>query len=119
MSKTKEIRRQNLQLLIDEYGLTNLARLAEANRSYLSQISNRIPRVQDGKPSEVGDQLARRMEKKLHLGNKWMDQSHDELPDMVDDAALQLLHIFVPLNPEQRQIVLESTRLLIQSMVNR
>ena len=74
--RQERIRRQNLEHLIQEAGsLTELARAAGSNSSYLSQVRNQT-RAPSGSPRRVGDELAEMLERGMDKPEGWMDESH-------------------------------------------
>lgn len=66
----KEIRRQNLLLLKGEGTLEDLASKTDSDPAHLSQIKNGT--------RKMGDEVARRFEKKLRKNRGWMDMPHTE-----------------------------------------
>lgn len=75
----KSIRLQNLRLLVEERGtIAAVAAAAETSESYLSQILNRHP-LPSGRPRNVGDHLARKLESGCGKEEGWMDKTL--LPD--------------------------------------
>lgn len=78
--KRSPIRLKNLEKLISEAGsAAKLARAADTNSSYLSQVRNQLP-TPKGTPRSVGDGLAIKLEKAMNKPQGWMDESHDEAP---------------------------------------
>lgn len=74
------IRLGNLELLIKEArSAANLARAANTNSSYLSQVRHQIP-TRKGTPRAIGDDLAQRLEKAMKKPHGWMDKpnTHEE-----------------------------------------
>lgn len=71
----KEIRRANLRLLIVEFGTqAKLAVASGTEAAYISQI------LSDKTKREIGDDLARRLEKASKKPHGWLDHSHTEEP---------------------------------------
>lgn len=67
----KEIRRENLLVLLEEFGTaTSLASAAGTDAAYISQIKSKKTK------REIGDNLARRLEKAGGKTRGWMDQLH-------------------------------------------
>lgn len=67
----REIRRSNLELLLTEFGtIAALARKAETDPSYISQIRSKVTK------REMGDSLARKLEKAANKWHGWMDHGH-------------------------------------------
>lgn len=77
--ENKEIRRLNLQILVDEQtSITKLSELTEISAAYLSQILNKSPSSSNKTPRGMGNQTARKIEKRCGKPNGWMDNLHDE-----------------------------------------
>jgi len=77
MKAIKDIRHQNLLLLVDQVGsLAKLARKLERSNSQVSQWKRAAPRSGTGKPSAIGDDSARYIEQRLGLPANWMDTDH-------------------------------------------
>jgi hypothetical protein len=73
----REIRRQNLAILIAEAdGIPELARRSDANETYLRQILSGFQGEKDKSPRKVGDQLARKLEIGMSKPVGWMDITH-------------------------------------------
>lgn len=68
----KKIREANLRQLIAESGgkIGDFADIVETDRNYISQI------LSEKHSASVGHSLARRIEKKFHRPNGWMDSQH-------------------------------------------
>ena len=78
LKEIKEIRRDNLNELIQNHGSTaeiNERLGRKRNHPSLTQIRNRSPRG-NGTFYEMGDKLARLLEDKLELPRGWMDTEH-------------------------------------------
>jgi uncharacterized protein YaeQ len=72
-----EIRHENLLTLIDEMGSAEaLAEAAGTSSVYLSQVKNRSPDSKTGKPRQIGDPMARRLESACKKPEGWMDNVH-------------------------------------------
>lgn len=74
MKTVSEIRLGNLDLLIAELGTQE--KVAEAGGTssvYLSQIKNRTPDKKTGKPRQMGDDMARKLEEGCLKERGWMD----------------------------------------------
>lgn len=74
MKTVSEIRLENLDLLITELGTQE--KVAEAGGTssvYLSQIKNRTPDKKTGKPRQMGDDMARKLEEGCLKERGWMD----------------------------------------------
>ena len=75
--KQELIRLRNLEHLIREAGsLTELAKAAGSNSSYISQVRNQT-RTPSGTPRRVGDELAEMLERGMDKPEGWMDESHE------------------------------------------
>lgn len=77
MQTISETRLARLAMLVKKHG-GSLAELNEAigldrTDATLSQIRTKAPHSKTGKPRVMGDDLARKIEEKLSLGNGWMD----------------------------------------------
>lgn len=93
MKDVKELRRENLSLLVEQYG--SLAKLNEVlgrrkTDSTLSQIINLSPDTKTGTPKTMGDKIARDIESSLGLEHAWMDSDHSESSEA--DATLITLN---------------------------
>lgn len=77
MKTVGDIRRANLELLVDQ--VKKLEAVAEAvgtTSVYLSQIRNRAKDVKTGKPREMGAKMARRIEEAMNKPPGWFDVDH-------------------------------------------
>lgn len=83
MKTVADIRRDNLLVAIKRAGTAaNLAAAAQVSTAYLSQVKSRQPESSSGRPRNMGDDVARRIEKALGEPVGWMDTPRgDELPD--------------------------------------
>ena len=78
MRNVSRIRLQNLESLIKEAGsAAGLARAANTNSSYLSQVRNRFP-APNGNPRGIGNELADKLEKAMGKPSGWMDLQHEK-----------------------------------------
>ncbi len=73
-----KIRRLNLQIIIDNLHnegrtIAELSRKSQTSPAYISQIMNKSHR------SNLGSNLARRIEKAMNLPKGWLDNYHEEL----------------------------------------
>lgn len=74
MKTIAEIRLGNLELLIDEFGTADaVAEKSGTSAIYLSQIRNQAKDSKTGKPRQVGDDLARKLEAGCNKELGWMD----------------------------------------------
>lgn len=84
METVTEIRRQNLNFLIEQYKTIanlNLALGRPRHDSTLSQIRNQVKINKRQGLRSMGIAMARSIEEKLHLPVGWMDKIHeDKLP---------------------------------------
>lgn len=77
MMTVGRIRRENLELLVLEYGtLDEVAGRVGSTPVYLSQLRNRAPDTKTGRPREMGSALARRLEVGCGKPDGWMDTPH-------------------------------------------
>lgn len=79
MKSNNEVRKDNLNLLIEQYG--TIAKLNEVlgrkrTDATLSQIRQGLISTTTKRPRVMGDKLARQIEEKLRLGHGWMDNDH-------------------------------------------
>lgn len=78
MRTTSEIRRANLELLVEEAGgPVALANRCDVNSNYISQIRTGV-KSSSGKPRGVGPKLARQLEAGMGKDSAWMDQDHQD-----------------------------------------
>jgi SOS-response transcriptional repressor LexA len=74
-----QIRLSNLEVLVAEAGsAVALARRANTNESYLSQIRRQLT-TPKGTPRGVGDSLAAKLEHAMGKPNGWMDEGHHQV----------------------------------------
>lgn len=79
MKKNSEIRDENLRALVSQHGLKNLSvMLGHASPSTISQLYNKSKDSKTGKEKNIGDVMARRIEKALNLPQGWMDTAADQ-----------------------------------------
>lgn len=80
MKRISEIRLENMHKLIEEVGtVSELARLAGYKQpSYLYQIINQTA-IQNGKPKNIGDKMARKLEEATGKSRGWMDTIHQTI----------------------------------------
>lgn len=77
MKTIGEIRLENLELLIATEGtLDAVAEKANTSSVYLSQIRNAALDQKTGRPRQMGDQMARRLEVANEKPKGWMDTPH-------------------------------------------
>lgn len=83
MKTIAEIRRENLQELIDQVGsIADLNERMGWDRTdpRLTRIRNANVRGDRGKPFQMGDALAREIERRNGLEEGWMDNIHHRVP---------------------------------------
>lgn len=98
MKTSTEIRRENLNILIERYGsIANLNGQLGRNRkdATLSQIRKGSVHSGTGRPRIMGDTMAREIETKLSLGYGWMDADHsgEAFPEEDDLIYLRRLNV--------------------------
>ncbi len=99
MRSIKEIRRENLRELAKKAGgLMAMSKLiGQGNHSYVYHIAGKTP------IKEIGDSLARRIEKKLSLPINWLDYAHFE--EKKETPSVDLLREFISsINNENQQL---------------
>lgn len=89
MKTIAEIRLANLETLIAENVNANtVAELGETNPIYLSQIRNRAKDSKTGKHRQMGDDMARALERGCKKEVGWMDNTHHAAqPEATPGAA--------------------------------
>lgn len=94
MQTIDEIRRDRLELLIREHGsIAALNELLgfERTDSTLSQIRTQAKHSKTKRPRVMGDELARRIEERLHLERGWMDTSAELERRASDQRTVEIL----------------------------
>lgn len=88
MSNIAYIRKANLLQLIAKYDGTQkqFAEKVNTNNAYISQIVNGSI-GQNGKPANIGNNLARKIEKHLGLEDGYMDVPHNTAPQKQSDTT--------------------------------
>lgn len=77
MTTISGIRHSNLLALIDQAGrVRQFAERIDRSYSQVSQLKNRSKHSTTGMPREIGDGMARHIERQLALPVGWMDQMH-------------------------------------------
>lgn len=77
MKTISEIRLDNLELLVREHGSQDkVAELAGTSPVYLSQLFNKAMDSKTGRPRQIGDPLARKLEIGCKKEIGWMDNAH-------------------------------------------
>lgn len=88
MKTVSEIRLDNLDILIEEYGTQDkVAEAAGTSSVYLSQIKNRSADAKTGKLRQMGDDMARKLEAGCNKERGWMDHSHGMHQSTHPDSA--------------------------------
>lgn len=103
----EEIRRHNLEILVAEFVTqAAVARAAKASRHNLSQILTKFENKR-GKVSEIGSDLARRLEKGCGKPLGWMDVSHDATVEN------ELIRLYNNMSVDMREVLLAHARLMV------
>lgn len=77
MPALDQVRLDNLQLLVRVAGtLEAVADKTGTTSVYLSQLRNRTPDHETGRPREMGTRMARRLEAAFEKPKGWMDEEH-------------------------------------------
>lgn len=95
MKTCKEIRHENLMLLISRYKtIQALADRLGKSHAQVSQLKNKSTNSSTGKTRGIGDEQAREIEEKLGLERGWMDHEHhpdeafmNELSDSLNEPS--------------------------------
>lgn len=110
-----DIRLTNLRILVGEY--LTIAAVAEASgtsEKYLSQILNASP-LPSGKPRQVGNNLARRLEEGCLKPVGWMDTDHRQsiaLPGpSITPAEAELIRLYRCASTAKRRAMMAVARL--------
>lgn len=86
MKTVSDIRRANLEALIQEYGtLEAVAAKGSTSSVYLSQIRNSAKDAKTGRPRQMGDKMARALERGCGKPPGWMDADHSGQPPVIYD----------------------------------
>jgi hypothetical protein len=114
MKTAEELRRENLEALIEQFGsLRALAEAAETNPAYISQVRNALKESSTGKPKEIGTALARRLERAAGKERGWMDHERSTEEPMVAEegaAYFSLACDLAALLPEDAAAFIEQIR---------
>ena len=105
-----DIRRRNLELLIQDKQFGSQGAVAAAShihKSYISQILTRFER--NGKTVELGSKLARKIEAGCGKPPGWMDTSHDD-----SEEDNELIVLYSRMTSEMRDILLRHARLMVK-----
>ena len=111
MADIHEIRRRNLQVLVDEHAGGNLTRFVEVTLKGLMSYKGLQHVTSPGKKRNLGDMLARRIEVQLHLQRGWMD--HDRsgtahtamVPGGRSERVVRMAELIESLTPRIRALV--------------
>ncbi len=96
MNTVKEIRRENLQVLVNQYGsMKKLNEILGRKDNTLTQILNESVHTETLRKKQMGDKIAREIETKLNLGYGWMDANHakENFPEETDLIYLRKLDV--------------------------
>lgn len=111
----KDARLRNLQRLVDEYKtIAAVASASGTSEKYLGQLLNGST-LKSGKPRQIGDDLAQRLEDGCGKPHGWMDADHDTTapiggPTLTMSEA-ELLRLYRAASPEKRRAMLAVARL--------
>ncbi|MDP1586304.1 MAG: hypothetical protein Q8M07_01050 [Prosthecobacter sp.] len=106
MKTIEEIRRENLQILIDGYASGNATKFGDIVGRSQSQISNVLNHVRD-----IGSALARDIEIKLNLERGWLDHDHDEKAPLYttnDPLVARAMQIMEPMPTYAKELEIRS-----------
>ena len=96
MSTRSEIRRRNLNRLIDEAGsATALAKRAGTDEAYLSQLVTGV-KTKQGTVRGVGDKLAAKLEKAMNKADGWLDRDHATVSTGLDAILIKKEQELIP-----------------------
>ena len=115
MATAKEIRRENLKVLVERFGsMKSLNERLGRKDNTLTQILNASIHSETGKKKQMGDRLARSIEQTLSLGDGWMDADHSADPNAKSNLiALNKLSIAGILwNQQSIQVISSSLTLM-------
>jgi hypothetical protein len=109
MADIYEIRRRNLQLLIDEHANGNLTRFVEWTLNGSMSYKGLVGVTRPGSTRNLGSMLARRIEVRLQLVRGWMDHDHSGLivkpgtiPNGRSERVMRLAESIASLSPPMR-----------------
>ncbi len=103
----REIRLARLLELIGKFGQKELADRVDIDTAYISQIKN------PNNPKNMGEKLARRIERALALPTGWMDRLHDEPEDLT--PCLDYAPANAPVLDEKTAMMIEMFKHLTES----
>jgi len=102
------IRRRNLELLVEEFGTQSAVALnCQTSVSNLSHILIRY-RKSNGKIVKMGATLARKIEAGCNKPVGWMDISHDDQPEN------ELIQLYDKMTDDMRELLLSHARLIVK-----
>lgn len=106
MKTCSEIRRENLERLIAEFGkIETIADLTGMNSSYISQIRTQSPNSKTKKLRVMGDTMARRLETGVGKEIGWMDHDHSLNATLLAvPAILHAAQAMAVMEPEARYL---------------
>jgi len=103
--KISDIRHENLERLIEEFGTQDeVANLGTTSPVYISQIRNKALDSKTGRPREMGNIVARKLETGCKKPVGWMDVQHGTANISSDAAAAQ------PATAQTKPIVISEAR---------
>lgn len=109
MKPIEEIRRANLKTLVTEAGsAAKLSVLTGVPQPYISQVQRGVPHPKTGKPREMGQAIARKLEVKMGKQKGWMDVDHAAIGEASELTGRegQLLGLFRVLSAtEQMELI--------------
>jgi hypothetical protein len=105
MKTIAEIRRENLQVLIDQVGT-----IADVNeRMHWDRTDPRLTRIRNanirgdrGKPFQMGDAMAREIERQFGLEDGWMDNVHSRVPALTAEEDVGVYDVSTGDHSQQR-----------------
>lgn len=104
----EEIRRRNLEILVDEYKTqAAVARAAKVQRHGLSQILTQCKNSR-GKTTVMGSTMARQLEAGCCKPLGWMDVNHDTVEES------ELIKLYNGMSNEMREMLLAHARLIVK-----
>ncbi len=102
----EEIRRRNLDLLIEEFSSqANIAHICKVSVAYLCHIRTQA-RKKTGKVATMGSELARKLEQGLGKPVGWMDIAHDN--------ELEIVQLYNKMTDEMRDALIVQARLMVK-----
>ena len=102
----QQIRYHNLILLLAEAGgnQAELARRGETSASYINQILKGV-KTKSGAARNIGDEVARKLEKGFNRHRGWMDESHSTKPRSIGESS-RLYIDGKPLSSAETELIL-------------